>query len=781
MPYLTNHFELVESEFSRKTKDGQHPLDPASASVLLPRILLISSFPPRECGIASFSSDLVRAIHEVYGSSVQIEVCSVCRRTQDAWSSAYQLSQDDPGGFLRLSAMVSQAAPAWSAILLEHEFGLYNGLESQLHSFLAAATVPVVICFHTVLPSPTPEVLANVKQLASHASSIIVMTKWAATQLAAVYQVPPSKIKVIPHGTHAPAMADKALLKAQAGHGGAYLMACFGLLSRGKSIETIIRAMPLLLGDVPDARLLVIGKTHPCVVASEGESYRNDLQKLVAQLHLEAHVHFIDQFLPLPQLLEYLEMTDVYIFSSTDPHQAVSGTFAYAMAAGCPIVSTPIPPALEVAEDVGLSLYGFGDSAALADAVIHLYQHPDITAAMREKAIRLTASSSWQNTAIAHLLVIDKLSATTLPLQFSLPPIDLQHLIRMTNGRGLLQFAQLATPLASSGYTLDDNARALIVACQYYEMTHDPEALELLTVYFEFMGYCLQPFGNFLNYVNYDGDFGEQNDWENLDDANGRAVWALGHAISLGSLLPAGIRQQATTMLELALDNISRLHSPRAVAFCIKGLCMSQEQIDNPAISTMVVRLADRLMLQYQHEARSPWLWFENSLTYANAALPEALLMAGQLTGQACYITVAKESFDYLLTKLFAGHQLQVIRNNGWMHRADGHPTPSAGAEQPIDVAYTVMALCRFEQAFQQKQYTSKIQAAFSWFLGNNRLGYTMYNRSTGGCYDGLEHTSVNMNQGAESLVCYLMAHLAMSDFLLNEWKTKDNGFDLTA
>ncbi|MCU0335118.1 MAG: glycosyltransferase [Chitinophagaceae bacterium] len=778
MPYLNKMAEMLELDFSRQTVDGEHHFHGAVASSLLPRILLISSYPPRECGIASFSSDLVRSIHEVYGGSVQIEVCSVTRRSNEAWSSAYQLSQEDAAGWGRLAAIVSEGAPAWSAILLEHEFGLYEGSEAPMLTFLATASVPVVICFHTVLPAPSASRLAEVKSLAAHASTIIVMTRWAATQLAEVYHVPPSKIQVIAHGTHAAPPADRRLLKAKAGFGGSYLLVSFGLLSRGKSIETSIRALPLLLAEIPDAHLLIIGKTHPCVVADEGEAYRVSLQALAEELHLHSHVHFIDQFLQLPQLMEYLNMADVYIFSSSDPHQAVSGTFAYAMAAGCPIVSTPIPPALEVADVLGLSLFGFGDSAALAQAVVHLYQHPAVTATMREKSIRLTAGSSWHNAAIAHMGIFNKLSPAGMPLQFSLPPIDLQHLVRMTTGQGLLQFAQLATPLPDSGYTLDDNARALMVACQYYELTHDPQALDLVYLYFGFLGYCLQPYGNFLNYVNDDGSFGEQNDWENLDDANGRAIWALGHLLQLGQLLPQQLQSEALAMLTLTLTNIGRLHSPRAMAFCIKGLCLCYPQAGTPAMSTLVVRLADRLLEQYRQVAEAPWLWFENSLTYANAVLPEALLMAGQLTGQSSYIQVATESFDYLLTRIFAGHQLQVIRNDGWMHRSNRQVAQPAGAEQPIDVAYTVLALASFQQALGPTRYAAKMQAAFSWFLGNNRLGCTMYNRATGGCYDGLELHDVNMNQGAESLVCYLMARLTMAEQLLNEWKTQQNGFD---
>ncbi len=211
-----------------------------------------------------------------------------------------------------------------------------------------------------------------------------------------------------------------------------------------------------------------------------------------------------------------------------------------------------------------------------------------------------------------------------------------------------------------------------------------------------------------------------------------------------------------------ALINVENIHSTRAMSFIIKGLYFANLHIEDGHYKSVMEVLSQRLLKMYQHESEPSWLWYESYLTYGNSIIPEALLCAYLATGKEIYKEVAKTSFDFLLTKTFNGDRMQVISNQTWMHRCREVLAPASGGEQPIDVAYTILALKRFNDVFDDKVYREQMNCAFSWFLGENHLQQIIYNPCTGGCYDGLEENNVNLNQGAESTVSYLMARLAM-------------------
>ena len=273
----------------------------------------------------------------------------------------------------------------------------------------------------------------------------------------------------------------------------------------------------------------------------------------------------------------------------------------------------------------------------------------------------------------------------------------------------------------------------------------------------DFIGYCLQPDGKFLNYVDTEKNFTDQNYQTNLEDSNGRAAWSLGYVISLKSVLPHELTEKAEDILSQALPQLMKIHSTRSMAFILKGLCLvnSADKLDN------ITEISDRLVQMYRHETDGNWLWFESYLTYGNSVIPEALLCAAQNTGSSIYKDIARESFHFLLSAIFAEDVIQVISNQGWKQKGE-QPVSRAGGEQPIDVAYTILALKRFYDVFKEEEYLEQMNHAFNWFLGKNHLNQIVYNPSTGGCYDGLEQENVNLNQGAESTVSYLMARLTM-------------------
>jgi len=374
------------------------------------------------------------------------------------------------------------------------------------------------------------------------------------------------------------------------------------------------------------------------------------------------------------------------------------------------------------------------------------------------------SSTSWQNAAIAHVeLTKSSLARHKVELKYELPKISLDHIKRLTTKDGMIQFSQISVPDLDSGYTLDDNARALIAVSKHYELTGDVADLELITTYLDFIIFCQQEDGSFLNYVDREGNFFLKNQNENLEDSNGRAIWALGEFSSYQHLFSEKLLNVAKIGLEKALRNAATFHSPRAIAFTIKGLYFYNLEKDNDIIRIMITQLADNLVSKFRGVSDKNWKWFENYLTYANSLLPEAMLYASMSSGSLLYRKIAKTSFDFLLSIIFRDNQIKVISNQGWHHK---DKRANDFGEQPIDVTYTILALNTFYNSYGEESYLEKMEIAFNWFLGKNHLHQIVYNPATGGCYDGLEEHHVNLNQGAESTVSYLMARLVFEEIL---------------
>jgi hypothetical protein len=466
--------------------------------------------------------------------------------------------------------------------------------------------------------------------------------------------------------------------------------------------------------------------------------------------------------LPLPDLLEYLQLTDVYLFTTNDPNQAVSGTFAYAMSCGCPIISTPIPHAKEVlTEDTGI-IFDFRNSLQLAEGVIRLLNDNQLRSNIRVNTLQKIVSTAWENSAVEHTMLFEKIAHEKITLQYNLPAINLNHIKQMTTDTGIIQFSKINQPDLSSGYTLDDNARSMIAMCMHFLLTGDIKSILYINKYLSFIKLCQQPPGNFLNYVDINEKFTDQNKTSNLDDANGRAIWALGYLISEKKLLPGKTSAEAIAIFQKAIPRVEAIYSTRAMAFAIKGLYYYHRVRKSPEYLTLVRTLANRLVQMYKHESNEKWQWFEGYLTYANSILPEAMLYAWLLTGETIYKEIALSSFNFLLSKIFNENGIEVITNKNWLQRGQ---TAGHFGEQPIDVAYTIMTLSKFYDVFDDEDYLINMETAFNWFLGNNRLHQIIYNPCTGGCYDGLEETHVNLNQGAESTVSYLMARLTVEKY----------------
>ena len=741
----------------------------------VPEILFVTSYPPRECGIATYSQDLIKSLNNKYNNSFKISVCPIEnsneKHTYDD-DIKYILDIDEKYAFIKLAEKINKNDDI-KMILVQHEFGLFREKDYEFLQFIDFLKKPVILVFHTVLPKPKQSMKLRVNDIVKACKSIIVMTDISAKILVNDYGIKAEKVNVIPHGTHLVSHLGRELLKEKYNLTGKKVLSTFGLLSSGKSIETTLNALPAIIENNDDIMFLIIGKTHPGVVKHEGEIYREMLEAKIEELNLHNHVQFVNEFVALPDLLEYLQLTDIYLFTSKDPNQAVSGTFSYAMSCGCAIVSTPIPHAQEVLQDDAGIIIDFGSSEQLALAVIALLDQEELRNSISMKGLHRIVPSVWENAAIAHASLFSIMSERQISLNYRIPEINLDHVKRMTTSFGMYQFCIVNQPDIDSGYTIDDNARALVSMCQHYELTRDEEDLKYIEIYYNFIEFCLQPQGYFLNYVDENRNFTEQNYQTNIADSNGRAIWALGFLISLQDILPKELIDEAQLTMQVALSKVHNIHSTRAMAFIIKGLYYRNIDNQNPQDIALIKELTNRLVQMYRHESEKDWDWFESYLTYGNSILPEAMLCAYLATGERMYKDIAKKTFDFLLSKIYREDRIKVISNKGWSHKGDNLDKIVIGGEQPIDVSYTILALKKFHDVFQEEDYKKKMDLAFDWFLGRNHLNQIIYNPCTGGCYDGLEESYVNLNQGAESTVSYLMARMTMEKYLKSEQKNK--------
>lgn len=729
-----------------------------------PQVLYITSYPPRECGIASYSQDLIKALANKYDNSFTSSICALeSDKEVHTYSDEvkFVLDTSDAASYLQTAEDINASADI-KIIMIQHEFGLFDSkCDDEFLNFLSSLTKPVIITYHTVLPRPDALFKLKVEQISARCSAIIVMTQNSADILLADYLIPAEKVSVIPHGVHLVPHSNKKALKEKYGLSGRTILSTFGLISSGKSIETTLDALPDVVKNDPGVLFLVIGKTHPNVVKHEGERYRNELQERVERLGMQNHVKFINYYLPLDELLEYLQLTDIYLFTSRDPNQAVSGTFSYAISCGCPIVSTPIPHAKEVLKNDAGIIFDFQDSEQLASAVNRLLADENLRETYSNNGLQRIVSSAWQNVSLSHANLF-KRHYDGFELRFRMPDINLEFVKHMTTDFGIIQFSKIDAPDITSGYTLDDNARALVALVMDFALSGNTENLPFISLYLDFIKFCQQQDGDFLNYVDEERNFTPQNDETNLEDSNGRALWALGILISHRDILPESMIDTAYVAFDKALRQTTDMHSTRAMAFSLKGLCYYNRNREVIEHLVVIETLADRLVEMYKHEGELSWEWFESYLTYGNSILPESLLCAYEITNNLIYKEIAQCSFAFLLNQTFDETGIKVISNQEWLQKGG---TAAHFGEQPIDVAYTILALDRFYQVFKEEEYLNKMNTAFDWFLGRNHLKQIIYNPCTGGCYDGLEEYQINLNQGAESTVSYLMARLTVEKY----------------
>jgi len=732
----------------------------------LRRIAVIGNSLPRRCGIATFTTDLQRAISD---SRPNLEAAIVAMTDHDQTydypaSVALQIKDDSIEAYVRAAAFLN--AGRFDIACLQHEFGIFGGeAGGHILELLSRLTLPVVTTLHTVLAKPTAVQRAVMDSIIEASAKIVVMANKGHELLRTVYRVPDEKIEVIAHGIPDFPFVEPDAAKTRLGFSGRSVILTFGLLSPSKGIEVMIDAMPSILKRRPDAVYVVLGATHPNLVRDQGEAYRDSLMTRVRELGVENHVVFLDQFVDQAALLEFISMCDVYVTPYLNEAQMTSGTLAYSFGLGKPVVSTPYWHARELlAEGRGI-LVPFADPAGIGDAIAQLLTDGPRRQAMLEPAYGASRTMTWERTAERYMTAFEnarqghwlKVIARTEPAAIAPrghpgPAMQTGHFLSMCDDTGLFQHAVHSVPDRAHGYCVDDNARALLLACALNEPGEKPLADALTARFAAFVQHAWNPdTKRFRNFMGFDRTWLED---RGSEDSHGRSLWALGECARRDA--SPSRRRWAAALFAEALSPAKTFRSPRAAAFTLLGLDAYCAIVPDDRRAREIRRiLADALMLGLKSVATPDWLWFEEGLAYDNARLPQALIVTGMATRNPGYVDAGLRSLRWLMTQqtTSTGH----FRPVGTASFGELRKPPRAFDQQPVEATATIAACLAALRADDDAEWKTVATRVFSWFLGSNDLSVALADTETGSCRDGLHPDRANENRGGESVVCYLL------------------------
>lgn len=732
----------------------------------LRRIAFIGNSPPRRCGIATFTTDLQQAIST---SRPTLETCIVAMtdhgQTYDYPKAvAFQIQDNKIEEYIHASDFLN--AGRFDTVCLQHEFGIFGGeVGGHVLELLSRLTMPVVTTFHTVLANPTAPQRAVMERIVDASSKVVVMANKGRELLRSVYQVPDEKIEVIAHGVPDVALVGADAAKARLGFDGKSIILTFGLLSPNKGIEVMIDAMPSILKRRADALYVVLGATHPNLVRDQGEAYRNRLMRRVRELGVEDHVVFLDRFVDLPTLLEFISMCDVYVTPYLNEAQMTSGTLAYSFGLGKPVVSTPYWHARELLANGRGVLVPFGDAAAIGSKIAELLTDDVRRQAMCRRAYAVSRSMTWERTAEYYMSVFESASqghwlkviapsntGVPEPRGPAAPDMQIGYFLSMCDDTGLFQHAVHSVPDRSHGYCVDDNARAMLLACALNSPGEQPMSEVLTTRFAAFVQHAWNPAtGRFRNFMGFNRTWLEASGSE---DSHARTLWALGET-ARSDATPSR-RQWAAALFAEALSTVETFRSPRAWAFTLLGLgAYCAVAPDDLHAQEIRHSLADRLMSCLASVETPDWVWFEEGLAYDNARLPQALMMTGAATQTPEYVQAGLRSLRWLMTRQTtpAGH----FRPVGTAGFGELRQLPRAFDQQPVEATATIAACLTAWRADGDAEWKALATRAFTWFLGSNDLSVALVDPHTGSCRDGLHPDRANENRGGESVVCYLL------------------------
>ena len=736
------------------------------------RIGFIGNYLPRQCGIATFTTDLCEAIATEYDGTTCIALPVNDIEAGYAYPARvrFELTEKDIDSYRRAADFLN--INSVDLVCLQHEYGIFGGRAgSHILALLRELRMPIVTTFHTILHDPDPDQQRVLKEVAALSDRLVVMSERGREFLQKIYGVQPEKIDFIPHGIPDVPFMDPSFHKDLFGVEGKTVLLSFGLLSASKGIETVIAALPAILTRHPNVVYIILGATHPQVVRNEGETYRLSLQWLAHEKGVEGQVIFYNRFVSLEELVEFIGAADIYITPYLNEAQITSGTLAYTLGAGKAVISTPYWYAEEMLAEGRGALVPFHDPAALAEQVIDLLDNEPKRHAMRKRAYLFGRAMVWPQVARNYMESFERARAehrhftppgfAVKPLDKrpgELPPLKLDHLHLMTDDTGMLQHASFTIPNYREGYSIDDNARALIVST-YLEELGSGEAFELASRYLAFIGYAFNTeTGRFHSFMDFQRNWLEKS---GSDDSHGRTLWALGTV--LGRSNTPALQSMAGWVFEQALPVILKTTSPRAWAFALIGIHEYLRRFEGDRGASQVRdELAGRLLTLYENSRSDEWCWYEAGLTYCNAVLPQALLMCGQWIPNNAMTEAGLESLHWLADLQrddAAGGHFVPIGSNGFYQRGSER---ARFDQQPVEAQTMASACLEAYRSTGDERWRKEARRAFEWFLGRNDLNLPVYDPTTGGCRDGLHPDRPNENQGAESTLAFLQTLLEL-------------------
>lgn len=749
-----------------------------NSPTLLDRIAFLGGYPPRLCGIATFTQDLCEAVALAAPGALCYAGAVNDRREGYPYPPRVrlELGEKELDSYRRAADFLNFDNA--NVLCVQHEFGIFGGpAGSHLLALLKEVRMPVVTTLHTVLRDPGAAQRKVMEELIRRSDRLVVMARKGADILRETYGVPDAKVDLIPHGIPDIPFVDSSAYKAKLGVDGRPVLLTFGLLGPGKGIEYVIEALPEVVRRHPEAVYLVLGATHPHLVAREGESYRLGLERLAEVCGVKEHVIFYNRFVSLDDLKEFIGATDIYLTPYLNEAQVTSGTLAYVFGAGKAVVSTRYWHAQELlAEGRGI-LVPFRDPGAIAEGVCRFLDDPALLERTRATAYEAGREMIWPAVARRYLESFQRAGAdrrsaprkafagwTLASRPYELPPLRLDHVVRMSDGTGMFQHATFNVPNFGEGYCTDDNARALIL-CNLLEELGGRPPEELLdrqaTAYLAFLSAAMNPATRrFRNFMSHGRQWLEE---AGSEDCHARALWALGTCA--GRSRNEGHRRLSAQLFEQGLPAVEGFSSPRAWAFALLGVHEILARFPGHARMTQACGiLTGKLVALWQACATPDWPWFEPIASYDNARLCQALLLSGQRIPHPQALEIGLQSLRWLasLQKTQAGH-FRPIGSNGFCERGGARADFD---QQPVEAQAMVSACLEAFRATRDQAWSQEAKRSFEWFLGRNDLGRPLYDSSSGGCSDGLHPDRVSENQGAESTLAF---HLSLAEMRFAE------------
>ncbi len=741
--------EIVQLHSSRSL---QGAVAPARAVTPSRRVALVGTFAPRQCGIATFTSDIFGQL-SAYHAEIALDVYALddgCAPL--VYENVEQvIASKQPDSYVEAARSINEANV--DAVWLQHEFGIYGGPDGEMVcDFVDRLAAPLIVTFHTVLSEPSARQARIMCHLISRASRIMVMSEHGRGLLLKIYDAPAETIEVIAHGAPDRPFGREAKFKKALGLDGSNVLMTFGLLGPGKGLEHMIEAMPAIVARHPATVYRIVGATHPKLVEEQGETYRQSLMARARELGVEAHIRWDDRFLDNSELLDQLEACDIYVTPYLNLQQATSGTLSYAVALGKAVVSTPYVHASELlADGVGV-LVEPNSTIAIAEAVNHLLDDPDRLASLKRRAYARGRATTWPRFAAGGAALIGR----AVRLRHRDAPMTatpgLSAVFAMSDATGMMQHAIGIIPDRRHGYCLDDNVRALMLMNATTGLGA-AERMKWSVIYASFIQHAWNEDRRcFRNFMNFDRTWCED---AGSQDSNGRTLWTLGHTFERAA--DADLRRWALRWFDVALPGFETVDSPRAVAFAMLGAAaVIRAGLDHPAAVRLLDRGGTLLHCLLDNARRPDWGWFEAVLGYDNPRLSQALIEAGALRRQAQWVEAGLQSLHWIADRQTApGGYFRPVGSETF-----GHPYAQLPFDQqPLEAQAATDAAASAYALTGEERWVTHALAAYRWFFGANDRGAVLVDLPSGRCRDGVTPRGFNENCGAESILAFHLAH----------------------